>query len=180
MDSLQDSAALYEKMADQFKAATNESNLRNAIVNAAFDDPTKATSLSLGVTVLLVVDSKNMTINRVALSDTDSAKGAVRMSAKPFTEIKIPLNHEENIIAKAIKTQEFQMTSDWADMFVPALTPVQARFNQAGAGIGCSVVYPVNNETAMIFSFYTQPEKIGGRHYKFMEKYTSLVAEYLT
>src|SRR5207253_8708356 len=68
---------------------------------------------------------------------TPAADGAVKMSEKPFADIKIPLAHKRNIIAKAIASGEPQMTADWELLFVPALSAQAARYNQAGAGIEC-------------------------------------------
>lgn len=157
--------------------------LLETIVNAPFCDKAQTTSLGLGIVVLLLVDKTTRTIDRIALSRTEHADGAVSFSAKPFKEIKIPLDYDKNIISKAIATGEYQMTDDWQYMFIPALTPQEARFNQAGAGIGCSVVYPlsgVRDGGGMIFSYYEPLECINSSHHDFMKAYVELVAESLS
>jgi hypothetical protein len=161
---------------------SNDSDLFKAIVNAPFNDRHHATLLSLGVVVLLLVNKQTNTIDRIALSDTEPATGAVSMSAKPFHQIKIPVNHKGNLIAQAIATNRYQQTDDWQYLFVPELTPEEARFNQAGAGIGCSVIYPLEcrDGGAMIFSYYEPPQKIGAKHHDFMEQYASTVCRRLT
>ncbi len=64
-----------------------------AIVDAPFQDKLATTSLGLGIVVFLLIDEQEAVIERVALSKTESAEGAVLMSAKPFRKIKVPLKH---------------------------------------------------------------------------------------
>lgn len=172
----------YAKLKAELDAAQTPDEKFHTIVNAPFKNRTKSTSLGLGVIVLLFENPKTNTIDRIALSDTESAKGAVRMSAKPFNDIKVPLSEEQNIIVKALASGSPQKTDDWHYLFVPVLTAQQARFNQAGAGIGCSVVYPIEKaggKGALIFSYYLPPEKIGYKQQSFMSKYSHLVSSQL-
>ena len=158
--------------------------LFDMVVNVPFQDKLHTTSIDLGIVVLLLVNKKEDTIDRVSLSKTEHADWAVKMTPIPFHDIKIPLNNKQNIIAKAIKTGEAQKTTDWKYLFTPALAPEAARFNQAGAGIACSFVYPLPDAQkgeggAMIFSFYQPLDHITKRHISFMEKYSGLVNEVL-
>lgn len=159
----------------------NPEGCYNAIVNAPFIDKLVTTRLGLGIVVLLIDNGETYTVDRIALSDTYHAEGAVNMSAKPFKEIKIPSDHLDNIIVKAIHTKRPQHTSDWKDLFTPAMTPVDARFNQAGAGIECSYVYPFdyNSGGALIFSYFIEYEKIGEAQKRFMKTYAGLVGSTL-
>jgi hypothetical protein len=160
-----------------------DNELYSSIVNSPFKDKKMAALFHLGVVVFLLVNKQDKTIDRIALSDTYSAKGAVLVSAKPFKEIRIPVNEEKNIISKAIKTGEPQLTHDWKYLFVPELTAQDARFNQASAGIGCSAVYPLIGNFdggAIIFSYYQPPEKIGAEHHDFMNTYAKLVSNRLS
>ena len=153
-----------------------------AIVDAPFFDKVQATHLDLGIVVLLLANTTTQTIDRVALSDTELAKGAIKMSAKPFKSIKIPLGHAENIIAAALSDNKPHETDDWRYLFVPALTPQAARYNQSGAGIECSIVYPlqVREGAALIFSFFQPPDNIGADHQNFISYYTALATHALT
>lgn len=159
----------------------SESELYKAIVNAPFHNPLRALEYDLGAVVLLLVNQSKKTIDRVALSDTLSAQGAVRMSAKPFEKIKIPIGHKVNLIARAIETGKPQITQDWKFLFVPALTAREAQFNQAGAGIETSCIYPVKGSVngALIFSFFQPQLNIGSEHTHFMQSYSSLVERIL-
>lgn len=162
--------------------ASSRQAFHQAVVDAPFHDAFTAISIDLGITVLLLVNRAEGMIDRIALSKTAMADRAVEMSAKPFAEIRIPLNHPRNIIAKAIKTGQLQQTDDWPVLFVPALTAQQARFNQAGAGIECSVVHPlkVRDGGAMIFSFFQPPQNLTKDHYRFVHDYSALVSRSLS
>jgi len=155
----------------------NEEQLFKSIVNAPFHDTKNVTLLSLGIVVFLLVNKATQVIDRVALSDTELAKGAVSMSVKPFSSIKIPLNYYENSIAESIRSGKVQITDDWKYLFIPALTPQEAHFNQAGAGIGCSAVYPLKARDggALIFSYYLLPEDLTAEHHAFMKAYAKMV-----
>lgn len=153
-------------------------NLYQTIVDAPFIDKLKAVQLDLGIVVLLIANKQTNTIDRIALSNTELAKGAVKVSKKPFHEIKIPLDNDKNIIAKSIRENKQYQTSDWKALFIPELTPDEARLNQASAGIGCSVVSPfITNDTigAVIYSFFQPAERITNTHYTFIDKYTKII-----
>ena len=65
---------------------------------------------------------------------------------------------------------------------MPAMSAEAARFNQAGAGIGCSVVYPlvdVQDGAALIFSFYQSPTMLSKHHHDFMQNYANLADQAL-
>lgn len=159
------------------KAAQGDKALFNAIVNAPFYDKIRTTSIDLGIIVLLLVNKQTGMIDRVALSQTESAVGTVRMSEKPFHEIRIPLGHPENLIARAIETGKPQMVADWKYLFIPAMDPKAARFNQAGGGIEVSYVQPIKARGggALIFSFYQISSNIGPEHHTFMDAYAAMV-----
>jgi len=167
----------FQNLDNILRTATDDSELFHAIVNAPFHDRVSATHIDLGIVVLLLVNEAENTIDRIALSNTEQAAGAVKMSEKPFREIKIPFDCDENAIVHAIKTNQQQTVTDWQYLFVPALNPRAARFNQAGAGIECSHVYPLNvrGGGAIIFSFYQENKNIVQEHREFMEGYIELV-----
>lgn len=173
--------AYCDKIEQRLKHAKTKQALYTETVNAPFCDKLIALDYDLGVVVLLLVNPDTQMIDRIALSDTYSAEGAVRMSAKPFHEIKIPLGHPENLIAQAINQRTPQQTSDWKYLFVPALTPKEARFNQAGAGIEASVIYPLDliRGGAIIFSLYQPLSSLEDKHHVFMARFAKMAASYL-
>lgn len=160
--------------------------LFQTIVDTPFSDKLHATELGLGIVVLLLADRKTNSLHRIALSNTELASGAVEISAKPFHEIIIPLDYKQNILVKAIDTHQPQQTEDWSVMFAPDLTPEEARFNQAGAGIACSIVYPLLSPDrsqalgAMIFSYFEPLDEIKQPHHTFMKAYADTVAKKLS
>jgi hypothetical protein len=178
---LSDDAAYYTKLKEELQHAKNDHELFDAIVNTPFNDKLKSSLLGLGIIVFLLVNKKTGTVDRVALSKTEQAEGAVRMSAKPFKDIIIPLDAEDNIIVQAIKTGKYTETDDWQYLFLPSLTQEEARFNQAGAGIGYSAVYPLTGKRkgALIFSHFYTPDKIGKPQHIFMQHYSELVSAVL-
>lgn len=176
-------ATYYAALEALFLDVTDEKDLYETIVNAPFHNPVFTTSIDLGVVVLLLVNKQTKTIDRIALSNTPQAHGAVKMSEKPFNTIKIPVGYKGNIIAESIATGTHHHTSDWQFLFAPALSMQAARFNQAGAGVECSYVYPLlgtRNGGALIFSYYQPVANIKSRHRNFMQFYSQLVAAKLT
>lgn len=151
-----------------------QQSLYQEIVNAPFANKYKVTSLDLGIVVLLLVNPETQTIDRIALSNTEHAKGALRMSEKKFHEIKIPLKNKTNIIPIAINGGKPQHTDDWYFLFTPELNAKSARFNQTGAGIACSFVYPFDalHGGALIFSYFQPFMKITPAHKRFMSQHT--------
>jgi hypothetical protein len=172
----------YNTLEHLLSSMHSDRELFEMIVNGPFHNKLHTTHLDLGIVVLLLVDKEGRTIDRIALSDTEPARWAVKMTPMPFHDIKIPLDDETNILAKAIKTAKPQKTSDWKYLFTPALSPEAARFNQAGAGIACSYAYPLpgaRDGGALIFSFYQPLDHIQIKHLDFMEKYSEKAAKAL-
>jgi len=171
----------YKKLKAQLAGATDDDQLFNIIVNAPFEDPLPPAFIFLGIVVLLQVNKAEKTIDRVALSETEMARSTTNVSAVPFHDIKIPVDHYENIIAHAIAAGEPSDTTDWKFLFEPALTAEQSRINQASAGIAYSAVYPLRARDggAMIFSYFQYQAEIGHRQMEFMQRYTQIVDQTL-
>jgi len=172
----------FDKARQRIKAAKSDQELLQAVVDAPFDQKVAATLMFLGITVLLLVNKKTGTIDRVALSDTDLAKNTLEVSLVPFEAIKIPLGEKNNIIAQAIETSQPQDTTDWRFLFCPVLNAAAARINQASAGIAYSAVYPlkVKDGGAMIFSYFQYEEGIEESQKAFMKRYANVVSQSLS
>jgi hypothetical protein len=170
----------YEQFIHKLANCQSREQLFQAVVDAPFEYPIEAAELYLGILSLTLVNKKTGMIDRIALSDTELAKDTTSMSAKRFEDILIPIDYEENIMARAIRTGEPQDTADWQYLFSPALTAEEARLNQAAGAIAYSAVYPLLTKEpagALIFSYYQYPEKIGKDQQTFMKAYTKLVSE---
>ena len=177
----QPNSPYYEKLRALLRAAGSREELLEAIVNAPFHELRQTTHLDLGIIALLVVNKKGGTIDTLALSDTELARGAAEMAEKPFGDIRIPLGDSKNIVARAIATGQPQAAADWKFLAAPALPVQAARLNQAGGGIEYSQVYPLlaGDGGALIFSFFQPGSNIGPDHIAFMEAYTRIVDDAL-
>jgi hypothetical protein len=176
-------SSFLESLKKTLSAATNDTELFEAIVNAPFYDGITAALLYMGLLQMTLVNPETQMVDRIALSDTEPAHGAVKASVLPFKAIHIPAESEANYIVKAIKTGHPQSTSDWQYLFIPALSPEEAQFNQAGAGAACSFVYPFHNVAdggALTFSFYKPLEEIENQTKDFMKAYTRMASEFLS
>ncbi len=175
----------YSKLATILNTRLSKADLYEAIVNTPFatkEDKLQAAYLFLGIIVLLVVNKDEGTIDRIALSKTELAKNTTTVSVKDFKDIKIPVDYKDNIIAQAIKTGQPRETTDWHDLFVPALSAKEAQVNQASGGIAYSAVYPLVDcpeGAALIFSYYQYKEEIGNSQHWFMEQYSDLASKAL-
>ena len=152
------------------------------IVDSPFDYKVASAFLFLGIIVFLEVSEDGQFIDRVALSSTELAKNTTDVSYVPFDKIRIPVNHPENIISIAVRSDKPQDTTDWKFLFEPVLTPEQARINQASGGIAYSAVYPIHNGKkggAMIFSYFQYLQNIGQEQKHFMTEYSQLVSNVL-
>lgn len=179
LESVVNFDVLREALAADF---ASDKELFQAVVNAPFEHNKVASAfMFLGIVVLLQVNKKTKTIDRVALSDTELAKNTTEVSIVPFEQIKIPLDYADNIISQAVRKGEPQDTTDWKFLFAPALASKQARINQASAGIAYSAVYPLSARDggALIYSYYQYQEAIDEAQQGFMSTYTSIVNQSL-
>lgn len=178
MAATHDIAITTDKLEAAFTAVRANADLFTTVVNAPFMQMHVESALMfLGIIVLLQVDKAAGMIDRVALSSTELAENTKNVSFVPFNKIRIPLDHSENIISRAIRTGEAQDTTDWKFLFEPALTPEQARINQASGGIAYSKVHPLSARDggALIFSYFQYPSEIRAPQHNFMRDYAALV-----
>lgn len=179
MKAFQMSNTYMLEMQARLARAKTDKILFETVVNSPFRAETKGIPLGLGMVVLLLVNKKTDTIDRIALSDTEPARGEVEYSVRPFHEIKIPLKHTRNVVATAINSGNHQSTSDWRYLFTPALSAQEARLSQAGAGIATSIVYPLldaRDGGALIFSYFIPEDQLTAGHHSFMAGYAELTA----
>jgi hypothetical protein len=170
----------YTKLRSKLVTAQSQAEFYDAIVNAPFEFKMETAFLFLGIIVLLIVDEDTGNIDRVALSKTELADNTTTVSVKPFHDIKIPVSYADNTISTAIQTQAMQETTDWKNLFAPAMSAEEARLNQASGGISYSAVYPLSynkKRAAIIYSYYQYLHEIGDQQHAFMDDYTKLVAE---
>jgi hypothetical protein len=172
----------YALLRELLNSTRSDKELFETIVNGPFTDRRRSALLGLGILSLLLVDKKTKTIRRVAVSDTDFARGAARMASKPYKDIQIPLGYKGNFVAEAVRSERYQQTSDWRYLFAPDISPEEARLNQASAGIACSFIYPLGYARAggaLVFSYYLPVDKIERDHRDFMRTYSKMVTNSL-
>lgn len=163
------------------KKTQTKEDLFQAIVDTPFRHKDVYIPLGLSLMVLALVNDVSGTLDRTALSNTEPAKGAVDYSVMAFHDIKIPLSAKQNMLIKTLTTGRWHQTDDWAHTFTPALTPEEARFNQAGAGVACTIAYPINVGSGAILSFsYFKPLwEIGEEQHIYMKKCVEIAQEAL-
>lgn len=176
------SEAYIQELKRTLDSVKNDKALFGTIVNAPFYNRRITTILGLGFLSFVMVDKRTRTINRVSISHTDTAQGALDITVKPFRNLKVPIGFKGNAVAEAIRSGRYQQTSDWSYLLNPILKPEEARLNQAGAGIACGFVYPLINVRdggAIIFQYFITLDKIGMAQREFMFRYTKLVSNAL-
>jgi hypothetical protein len=172
----------YKKLESALANCRSEKQLYEAIVNTPFIEKHRTTAFGLGFLSLVLVDKKAGTINRISISNTDTAKGAINITVVPFEKLIVPVGYKGNIVAEAIRVGRPQQTSDWKTLLVPVLKPEEARLNQAGAGIAASFVYPLvgyRDGGAIIFQYFVPIDRVGREQHEFMFRYTKLVSRIL-
>ncbi len=182
MTDLESNNTYLATLKELLSTAEDQHELYDLIVNAPFHDKKRTTLMGLGIVVLLLVNKKENTVDRVALSKTAPAQGTLQISMVPFKEIKIPADFTDNYIVQAIQSGEPRVTSDWQFLFNPALTSEEARFNQAGGGIAGSHVYPIpgcKDGGAIIFSYYQFLDQLNESQNDFMKRYCEIVGKAL-
>ena len=159
--------------------STPLSRLPQVLVDAPFATE-HVIDYEIAAIVLTVENSTDQTIDRIALSQTPSAAGAVKASAVPFKKIRIPLQCTENALVASVSQDITIVTSDWYNLFRPTLSARQARDNQAGAGVQCSVVVPFTGKTmrgALIFSLLCTEAELTAQHRAFFSDYATFVGK---
>ena len=150
-----------------------------AIADALFQTDI-AIDFEIGAVVLTRLNVADNMIDRVALSRTPPAVGAVRASTKQFESIRIPADAKENALARCIAGGKSEIVTDWYELFTPALSAQEARDNQAGAGVMCSVVNSYagkESSGALIFSLLCGAEEVGSEHLAVFNEFANLVGE---
>lgn len=169
----------FKDLAKRLNKSSNQQELFDAIVNAPFEYEMACADIRLGIMTLLMVNPRSQTLDRIALTKNQLAEYTKRVSVKRFEDIKIPLSNKQNLTLQAIASGEPKQTSDWKDIFVPELSPDEARMNQASGGLATTFVYPlmgVGDGAAIHYSYYQYPENVGQAQHQFMEQYSNIAA----
>lgn len=99
--------------------------------------------LSFKTVVIFLLDGKDNSLIRLAISKTDPiAQAEAKLNQKLFGE-RIPLTEEENLIVKAVKTQHMQITHGLNNTLTPYFSDEQSKLTQEAIGITASFAYPL-------------------------------------
>lgn len=135
--------------------------------------------LGYRIIVLTLLNKKKGVLERVALSQTDEAFQALKASAVPFHEIKIPLRANDNLLIKTLKAKKNHITHNWPEIFSPVLTSEQALTNQKAAGIKTSLLFPitVRDEAigVIIFSMVKSEKDVTQEEKKLIQGFCEIV-----
>jgi signal transduction histidine kinase len=93
--------------------------------------------------VLALIDESKGVLRRVAMSNTPLGIKAKQSLPIPYEQFDIPLNAEENLSIKAIKSGQREITHDLYDLFVPTFDRALSKKIQETIGVTTSLVYPI-------------------------------------
>lgn len=131
------------------------------------------------VIVLTLLDHKENTLRRIAISETEAAKKFLDASPIPFQEIRIPLSAEKNLSVQAIKERQTKITGDVSDVLYPALSTEWVKDFQEKLGIKTSIVFPVTAKDkvlgALIFSLNKDKSKISSEEWAILDSFVGAV-----
>ena len=92
---------------------------------------------------ILLLDKRDSSLKKLAISQTEAiVQAEARLNLKLFGE-KIPITDENNLIARAVKTQRMQLTHGLNNTLIPHFTDEQSKIVQEIIGINASFVYPL-------------------------------------
>jgi len=171
--------ALVEQL---FDSADDQKTLYKHVVNAPFEYPVATAFLFLGFISFFLVDEAKSLIRLVGVSDTEYYRLSV--ADYPFrpSAFTVRLDNPDNAIATAVREDKIVPLHDWGKLRRPRARDEAVRLNQASAGIGYSVLYPLPGSVrgALLYNYFQYQDAIGDDQRNFMEAYTNLVADALT
>ncbi len=135
--------------------------------------------LGYRIVVLALLNEKRTYLERIAISQTPSAKRALNASTITFQEIKIPVKANDNLCIKVLKSQRFAHTNSWPDILCPPFSQSEAEKLQEIVGIKSSFICPVHakNKTigVMIFSMIKDFSEISEDEKDLILNFTDIV-----
>ena len=99
--------------------------------------------LAFKAVAILLLDEKDNSLVRLAISKTDLITQAEAKLNQKLFGAKISLSEEENLIVKAVKTRRMQITHGLNNTLTPHFSSEQSKLTQGIIGITASFVYPL-------------------------------------
>ena len=104
---------------------------------------TVVSELGFKSVAILLLDKRDNSLKKLAISQTEAiVQAEARLNLKLFGE-KIPITDENNLIARAVKTQRMQLTHGLNNTLIPHFSDEQSKIAQEIIGINASFVYPL-------------------------------------
>ncbi|HSX47549.1 MAG TPA: hypothetical protein VLF63_02125 [Patescibacteria group bacterium] len=174
----------YLHLNNKLCAAKNDDQLFQLIVNVPFyQDKIQTSFIFLGIICLYLVDEKEKNhFKGVAHSKANFGFNHTQYSFTALNNLKFNLNDSQNITAKTIRLGRMGETTDWNELFTPAISTNQARDYQLKSGIEYSAIYPLKSRGggALIYGFFQNKSFINELQFDFMKKYTKFVDNQLS
>lgn len=131
------------------------------------------------VIVLTLLDEKEKTLKRIAISNTDSAQKFLSATPIPFNDIIIPLWAQQNLSVRAINERKMFVSESVSEVLVPAIDREWVDDFQKTLGIKTSIVYPVIAKDkvlgTLIFSLSKPESEIKDEEWSILESFVGAV-----
>lgn len=108
--------------------------------------------LSFKAAILNVSDPEKNQFCPLAITRTPQVEEALQLIGKPFAEICLPLDSDENIVSGAMKANDRKITGSMLDILFPLVTQETADKIENLTGVKTLIIYPVSLGTKMIGS----------------------------
>ena len=99
--------------------------------------------LSFKAVAILLLDQKDGTLLRLAISKTDPIMQAEAKFNRELFGEKIPLSQDANLIVKAVKTKHMQITHGLNNTLIPYFSDEESKTIAEIIGINASFIYPL-------------------------------------
>lgn len=131
------------------------------------------------VIVLTLLDEKEKTLKRIAISNTESAAKFLSATPIPFNDIVIPLWAQQNLSVRAINEKKRFVAENVSEVLVPAIDREWVDDFQKTLGIKTSIVYPIIAKEkvlgTLIFSLSKSESEIKEEEWSILESFVGAV-----
>ena len=131
------------------------------------------------VIVLSLLEEDKKVLRRIAISNTQSAEKFLHATPIPFKDILIPLDATYNLSVRAINERKRFVTSQVADVLLPALSHEWVDGFQKTLGIKTTIVFPIVAKDkvlgSLIFSLSKEESLISDEEWSVLDSYVGAV-----
>ncbi len=135
--------------------------------------------LSYRLVLLSLENNEKTGLQVVAISQTPEAQKAIQTANIPLAQISLPLDSAQNIMVRALREQNLQLTPNWSEVFQPSLSSEVATAAQTAAGIQASIMVPIvaKNKSlgVLLFAVAKPVEMITDQEKDLIQGFTDIV-----